>query len=296
MSLEELCTATILAAIEAGKATLDIYHTDFPVERKADDSPLTRADRLSHEIIEQSLAPCHIPLLSEEGRQIPYDTRKKWDQLWLVDPLDGTKEFIKKNGEFTVNIALIRKNRPVLGVIYVPASDRLFFAAQGAGAYALDHAASIVNFAGQSDNLQNAFTAIVKKSIRLPASLKQNPTLTIAGSRSHGSDEFDRFAESIRRKTGGIKLTPAGSSLKFCLVAQGSADLYPRFGPTMEWDTAAGQAIVENAGMQVLDLKTGKPLCYNKENMLNPWFVAGKNAALSLIPGTCPAFLLDILP
>jgi 3'(2'), 5'-bisphosphate nucleotidase len=282
MSLEKLCTAAIPAAIEAGKATLDIYHTDFPVERKDDDSPVTRADRLSHDIIEKSLAPWRIPMLSEEGKQIPYDTRKTWDLLWMVDPLDGTKEFIKKNGEFTVNIALIRKSRPVLGVIYVPVYDRLFFAAQNVGAYALDHAASVVNFAGQPQNLQNAFTVIIKKSIRLPASRKQNPTLTIVGSRSHGTDEFDRFAESIRRKTGEIKLTSAGSSVKFCLVAEGSADIYPRFGSTMEWDTAAGQAIVENAGMRVLDAKTGAPLRYNKEYLLNPWFIAGKETVLSL--------------
>jgi 3'(2'), 5'-bisphosphate nucleotidase len=293
MAYDTLLTTAIHCAVAAGEAALAIYHTDFAIERKADDSPVTRADRLSHDIIEQSLGTFHIPLLSEEGKLIPYGVRKAWDLLWMVDPLDGTKEFISRNGEFTVNIALIKENKPVLGVIYVPAADRLIFAAQGLGAYALTHAEPIVNNAGQLDDKKNTLAVLMDKSTRLPSIPAQNAVLTIVGSRSHGSAEFDAFIASMREELGEVKLTPAGSSVKFCLVAEGAADIYPRFGSTMEWDTAAGQAIVENAGMHVVDLKTGVPLHYNKENLLNPWFVAGKTTVLHLprenktAPGLC---------
>ena len=280
MTYDKLLSAAIRAAVSAGIAVLDIYHTDFSVETKADNSPLTRADRISHGLIEKDLAEYNIPILSEEGRQIPYTIRKHWGLLWLVDPLDGTKEFVKRNGAFTINIALIEKNTPVIGVIYVPVSGVLFYAAKDVGAYRLDRAISIIDATAQSDFV---LSGVLGESVPLPVSPDQNAVLTIVGSRSHGSAEFDRFTEFMRSRQGEITLMPAGSSVKFCLTAEGSADLYPRFGATMEWDTAAGQAIVENAGMRVLDVKTGENIYYNKESLLNPWFIAGKKAALSLI-------------
>jgi 3'(2'), 5'-bisphosphate nucleotidase len=296
MTFEKLLLGAIHAAVEAGKAVLVIYRADFSVEYKADDSPLTLADRNSHDIIKGVLAGFGLPLLSEEGKQIPYRIRKSWDSFWLVDPLDGTKEFIKRNGEFTVNIALIQNSGPVLGVVYVPVSDRLFYAARGIGAYAIDHAATIIGRVDQLDDENRALKMLMDKSVRLPAEAAQNSILTIVGSRSHGSAEFDRFIDHMRERYGQIKLASAGSSVKFCMTAEGVADIYPRFGPTMEWDTAAGQAIIENAGMCVLDIKSGLSLRYNKENLLNPWFLAGKNAVLSSFKRLESGFFLDISP
>lgn len=237
----------------AGKAILEVYASSFTVERKEDSSPLTEADRRSHDILcDYFLDKFAYPVLSEEGRDIPYGERKVWDRFWLLDPLDGTKEFVKRNGEFTVNVALIHQGRPVLGFIYIPVQDVLYYAASGIGAYRI--------IGAQEERLA------VRSQRKVPV---------VVGSRSHASPQLEEFVSGLRERHGNIDFISAGSSLKFCLIAEGRADVYPRLAPTMEWDTAAGQIIVEEAGGQVLDFSTKKRLAYNKENLLNPFFIAG---------------------
>jgi len=280
----QLILTALLAAKRAGEAILEVYNSDFAVERKDDNSPLTLADKRSHEIIMNDLRKTvaiknskhthnnlTLPILSEEGRDIPYDERKGWEYFWLVDPLDGTKEFIKRNGEFTVNIALIHKNNPVLGIIYVPVKDTFYFAAIDIGAYKLTNSKIVTGKLSMKE--------LLDKSQRLPISINdKKASLTIIGSRSHATKEFSEFIEHIKEKHGEVELVSAGSSLKFCLVAEGIADVYPRFGPTMEWDTAAGQAIVEQVEGRVIDIQTKEPLRYNKRNLLNPFFIiTGQN-------------------
>ncbi|CAB1065275.1 3'(2'),5'-bisphosphate nucleotidase (EC [Olavius sp. associated proteobacterium Delta 1] len=277
---------SIQAAIHAGTAILDVYRsTEFEIEEKADNSPLTLADRRSHEVIVDYLAKFDIPILSEEGRDIPYQERNKWDTYWLIDPLDGTKEFIKKNGEFTVNIAMIHQNKPIDGVVYVPDRDTLYFASTEIGSYKAD-AHKIAGLldgqserpdqsAGLSDSGANQrLKDLIDLSTILPINPSTNRPYTIAGSRSHATPELEAVVEEKRREHGKVEFISAGSSLKLCLVAEGRADIYPRTGPTMEWDTAAGQTVVECSGGKVYKYDTEEPLNYNKENLLNPWFVA----------------------
>ena len=237
-------------ARRAGEAILEVYAGDFEVQRKADDSPLTRADLASHRVIRDALegfAPQR-PLLSEESAEIPWATRRAWAEYWLVDPLDGTREFVSRNGEFTVNIALIRDHRPVLGVVHVPVRNLTYTGLVGVGAWRRE---------GDSD-------AVPIRTRTPPAT----PPLVV-GSRSHANPLLERVLDAL----GPYRLASMGSSLKFCLVAEGAADLYPRLGPTSEWDTAAAQAVVEAAGGQVLGLD-GQPLPYNtKAEYLNPWFL-----------------------
>jgi 3'(2'), 5'-bisphosphate nucleotidase len=255
--MKELLVHAIDAARKAGKAIIEVYTSDFAVEHKDDKSPLTLADKRAHDIIVKTLSAfdSSIPILSEEGKDIPYEARKNFEYFWLVDPLDGTKEFVKRNGEFTVNIALIRRDRPILGVIYVPVTDTLYYGHENAGSFMK----------------KNGLT------IKLPAQSNREH-FTIVGSRSHASQELADFVEEMRKKHKEVDFISAGSSLKFCLVAEGKADIYPRLGPTMEWDTAAGQAIAEETGCTVLQWKSKEPLRYNKENLLNPWFtVSTKN-------------------
>lgn len=233
----------------AGDAILEWYEGDMGITQKADDSPLTKADLASHEVINAELTRLwpDIPVLSEESADIPWETRKHWQQYWLVDPLDGTKEFINRNGEFTVNIALIRDHKPVMGVVYVPVTDVCYFGARGLGAWRQQGAVDA--------------TAI---DVRRPAA---EPAI-IVGSRSHANPEL----ASQLNQLGPHELTSMGSSLKFCRVAEGLADFYPRLGPTCEWDTGAAQAVVEAAGGQVVKTD-GSPLAYNsKEVYLNPHF------------------------
>jgi len=271
---EKLILTTLLAAKRAGEAILDVYGSDFVVEQKDDKSPLTLADKRSHEIImdvlEQTITVnnCTVPVLSEEGRGIPFDERKEWEYFWLVDPLDGTKEFVKRNGEFTVNIALIHKHKPVLGIIYIPVKDVFYFAAINFGTYKLENSENLV------DNL--SIKELLDKSQRLHLTNSNKSSLTVIGSRSHTSEEFSEFVKLLNEKYGNIEFISSGSSLKLCLVAEGKADVYPRFGPTMEWDTAAGQAIVEQAEGRVMDIQTREPLKYNKENLLNPFFIVSR--------------------
>ncbi len=267
MIFEDYLIKAVFAAMEAGAAALEVYSGDFEVEEKSDHTPLTLADRRAHEIITSWLKPLGIPVLSEEGRDIPYEERKAWQRLWIVDPLDGTKEFVKKNGEFTINIALVKEGRPVLGVVFVPVRDDLYFGAENTGAFAAkgEKVRGLQGCASADD------LAALSRSLPL-ADLPARP-YTIMGSRSHATAEVEAFVEGKRREHGDVNFVSAGSSLKFCLVAEGRADVYPRLGPTMEWDTAAGQAVVEQAGGAVLEYEARKPLQYNKENLKNPWFL-----------------------
>jgi 3'(2'), 5'-bisphosphate nucleotidase len=286
MIKEQYILTCIKASIEAGDAILDVYNSDFAVTHKKDRSPLTLADERSHEIISKYLVGFDIPILSEEGKSVSFATRKTWDTLWIVDPLDGTKEFVKRNDEFTVNIALVEKQMPVLGVILVPVKKALYFAARGLGSYKL-------NIDALDLRKDLSLETIIGHSISLPAISLPDSSLsdekavsgepdsekrpyTIVGSRSHSTPELDEFVEKKRVEYGNVDFISAGSSLKICLVAEGMADIYPRLGPTMEWDTAAGQAIAENAGVNMLCHDTGKPLVYNKEDLLNPWFIVKK--------------------
>jgi len=257
----------IRASIEAGKEILKVYNTeDFQVEKKGDDSPLTLADKNAHLKIMEYLDVTNIPVLSEEGKEIPYLQRKDWDELWIVDPLDGTKEFIKRNDEFTVNIALIEKQKPKFGVIYAPVTKELYFGISGKGAYKI-----IWNEKMLIESL--SIEDLMKSGDSLP--LKFQRPFTVVASRSHLSDETKEYIEELRQDHPDLEFISKGSSLKLCAVAEGAADVYPRFAPTMEWDTAAGQAIVESMGGKVIKVdKT--PLNYNREDLLNPWFIVCK--------------------
>ena len=236
-------------AIEAGNAIMEIYQKDFQIDHKDDKSPLTEADTKSNEIICNALLQMYpdIPIMSEENKTVLYQERKKWEYYWCIDPIDGTKEFIKKNGEFTINIALIYKDTPVLGVVYAPAINALYSAKKGEGAF----------LNGQ----------------KLP--LKQNndkkEKLWVVASKSHLSPETQKFIDNLDAKE--IEQVSKGSSLKLCMVAEGSADIYPRLSPTMEWDTAAADVIVRESGKMTYQYETSMPLVYNKEDLLNPWFV-----------------------
>ncbi len=258
-------------AVAAGEDIMGVYGGEFAVDHKEDRSPLTEADRRSHARITEALASEGIPVLSEEGRDIPYDERRAWPALWIVDPLDGTKEFVKRNGEFTVNIALSRDGRPVLGVVYAPAMDVLYLGATDWGGYKL--AADRAILRAVAAEAGNALERFIRLAVRLPFEPAGARPFTVVASRSHRSPETDAFIEARRGERGGIELVSIGSSLKMCLVAEGSADVYPRFAPTMEWDTAAGQAVAEASGASVLSAATGSPLAYNKPDLTNPWFI-----------------------
>jgi len=241
----------VTIAKEAGDVIIQVYKQDFEVEYKKDSSPLTLADKKANDIIEGGLNKLSVnfPILSEEGKEIPYKDRRQWEYFWLVDPLDGTKEFVKKNGEFTVNIALIHKDTPVLGVVYAPALDVCYWAKQGEGAF--------------------------KDGQKLPIkTVNQRNTYKIIASRSHMSNETQMFIDAIDTQKE-KELISIGSSLKICLVAEGEADIYPRLGPTMEWDTGAAHAVVIESGRGLKKYKDGKHSKhkYNKVDLLNQWFL-----------------------
>jgi len=246
-------------AKKAGDEIIKIYQQNFEVDYKDDNSPLTKADLKSNEIITESLESLYpeIPVLSEESKKVSYDIRKDWKYFWLIDPLDGTKEFVKRNGEFTVNIALIWKDAPVLGVIYAPVHKILYYAQKEKGAFK------------QKEN---------KKPQRLPIYKQtKDDALKVIVSKSHYNQKTKDFVNNLKneyKKT--IEFIRVGSSLKLCLIAEGKADIYPRLAPTMEWDIAAGQAIVEQAGGEILNFKTKKPLRYNEENLCNSYFISKK--------------------
>ena len=277
MDFSKLMIDAIEAALKAGKAILEIYDTDFKVETKSDESPLTMADKRSHEIIKSALMGHNLPSISEEGKHISYQERKSWERLWIVDPLDGTKEFIKRNGEFTVNIALIEQGKPVLGVVFAPVPRLLYFAAKDLGAYKISKPADPLIEASAMRHPKDALTALVANAEKLPCIRTHPRKYTIVGSRSHANSQLTEFVEQMKRDKGQVDFIQAGSSLKICLVAEGGADIYPRLGPTMEWDTAAGHAVAVCAGAQVYDYQTKRELSYNKPDLLNQWFVVERS-------------------
>lgn len=250
-------------AFKAGKEILSVYETDFDVDFKLDESPLTLADQKAHQTIVDDLKTHSFPILSEEGKTIPYEERKEWEYFWMVDPLDGTKEFVKRNGEFTVNIALIHNQQSLLGVIYVPVTDELYIGGEGIGAFKIPKWGEKLS----TEPLQHW----LNDEHQLPKKSKR--PFTIVGSRSHMSPETEAFIEEKRKEKGEVELISKGSSLKLCMVAEGRADCYPRFAPTMEWDTAAGQAIVEAMGGKVMEWETKEIMKYNRKNLLNDWFL-----------------------
>lgn len=278
--LKECLGQALPAAKKAGEAILDVYHGHIDVSYKEDQSPLTVADERAHKIITDLLSEAQspqIPILSEEGKHTPYETRAGWEHFWLVDPLDGTKEFIKRRGEFTVNIALIHKQRPVAGVLCVPVKGVIYFAAEGLGSYRLDDWEIVTSFFGEkgvppenSVTLEDLFEAA--KPLPVDDSTSKS-RLTVVGSRSHATEDLERFVEKAKQQYDEVEFISAGSALKFGLVAEGAAQIYPRFGPTMEWDTGAGHCVVEQSGGAVLRLKEKTPLVYNKRDLLNPGFV-----------------------
>ena len=265
MDLNRLTETAIRASIVAGNAIMKIYNSkDFQITSKIDNSPLTIADLESNKIITDLLTETNIPILSEEGKDIDYKIRSKWDIFWLVDPIDGTKEFIKKNGEFTVNIALIKNQSPILGVIFAPVLQTLYFSNHLIG-----------SFKSRVKDFKHNFDFIKNNSVKLPINRKDKSCVVVA-SRSHMSSETEDFINSLRNKNNDVKIISKGSSLKLCLVAEGSADFYPRYAPTMEWDTGAGHAICIYAGCKVIDVKTNKEMLYNKISLLNNWFLISK--------------------
>ena len=255
----------IKASLNAGIEIMSIYDSVFEVEYKDDKSPLTQADNKANDVINKFLIPTETPIISEENKQISYDVRKNWDRCWIVDPVDGTKEFIKRNGEFTVNIALVNKGVPEIGVIYVPVVKTLYFA-------------DVVNKYGFKSELSShnaSIEEVLDKAVVLqPKTPSDN--IELVGSRSHMSKETLDFVETLKATGKKVDVVSKGSSLKFCIVAEGNADIYPRFAPTMEWDTAAGHAICNAVGLEVISKETDKPLLYNKKNLLNPWFIVSK--------------------
>ncbi|PKD16738.1 3'(2'),5'-bisphosphate nucleotidase CysQ [Salegentibacter salinarum] len=260
--MKEIFNIAIAAAIEGGKKIMEIYNdNDFQIENKEDDSPLTIADKKANDIINKYLLPTDIPIISEENKQLDFSERKKWRNCWIVDPLDGTKEFIKKNDEFTVNIALIDNNKPVFGVIYVPAKNELYFG-------------DVLN--------KKSFKGVIKEEkfeFRQSDFREIHPTsvgekIKVVGSRSHMNQATLDYIEILKTQFNKeVEIVSKGSSLKFCLVAEGKADVYPRYAPTMEWDTAAGQAICNAVGLEVIDKQTGTSMEYNRKNLLNNYFL-----------------------
>jgi 3'(2'), 5'-bisphosphate nucleotidase len=249
--INDFLPIAIHAAELASKDILSVYHSsDFEVEAKGDQSPLTIADKKAHETISHILKSTGLPILSEEGKTISYDERKSWEYFWMVDPLDGTKEFIKRNGDFTVNVALIHKTKPVLGVIVVPVSGEVFYAVHGEGAWSKKN--------GE-----------VQKLSKRGAVDLSTPGLRVVASKSHMNPETEEFIFKLKEPI----LVSRGSSLKFMLLAEGKADVYPRFAPTMEWDTAAAQTIVTEVGLKVLQINMKQELAYNKQDLLNPYFL-----------------------
>lgn len=254
------------AALHAGNEILNIYHdpaADFEVECKADRSPLIIADRCSNEVIMQYLTRTEHPIISEENKNMDYSVRNRWRKVWIVDPLDGTKEFIKRNGEFTVNIALVEDGCPVLGVVYIPVRGVLYYGSEGDGAYRVEEA---------HWEKGESVEVLMGRAERLPLQRTEKRFVVVA-SRSHLSAETAAFIERMRQEHGEVEMISVGSSIKICLVAEGTADVYPRFAPTMEWDTAAGHAVARAAGREIYREDGVTPLRYNKEDLLNPWFV-----------------------
>ncbi|TPV33833.1 3'(2'),5'-bisphosphate nucleotidase CysQ [Paucihalobacter ruber] len=254
----------INAAVAAGAVIMEVYNGDLEISYKADDSPLTLADRRANEVIMSHLKLSGIPVISEENKQVPFEDRKNWSVCWMVDPLDGTKEFIKRNGEFTVNIAMIVDGAPVMGVIYTPATADLYFAISA------EKQAAKINLSGKSLSVESIFQEATILTPKAPVAYNR-----VVGSRSHMNDDTLLFLETLKTDTGAsAEMVSVGSSLKFCLLSEDKADVYPRFAPTMEWDTAAGHAICKALDIKVYQQDQTTELQYNKPNLLNPYFIA----------------------
>ncbi len=255
------------AAVRAGAKIMEIYtrYDDFFVSLKADSTPITIADKEAHTLIKNHLSVTRIPLLSEEGRDLYYDERRGWDLFWMVDPLDGTEEFIKRNGEFTVNIALMVDNAPFLGVIYIPTTETIYFSDPDRGSFCKT---------GVKPDIDSVCTIsqIFADARRLPVVAERNTPLKVALSRSHESNQVRDLIRQLQDQVGEVRIVEYGSSLKMCLVAEGAVDCYLRTTPTSEWDTAAGEAIARGAGVRVVAL-SGEPLRYNEESLENPPFI-----------------------
>jgi 3'(2'), 5'-bisphosphate nucleotidase len=285
VALEPLLFVALRAAARAFPEILSVYRGSFSVDTKEDRSPITEADRRSNQVITEELSQASpYPILSEEGRSIPFSERRGWRHFWLVDPLDGTKEFVKRNGEFTINIALVAGTIPVLGVVYAPLPDLLYFAWQGGspgsgtqpdprgGSYRLE------GFSKLSAKIPED---LVERATRLPRidpfdfnETQKKESITVIGSRSHRGPRFEGYVGKLRRLYADrVEVRTSGSALKPCLVAEATADIYPRFGPTMEWDTAAPHAVVRGVGKRMVAFQSGRELVYNKEQLVNPSFL-----------------------
>lgn len=257
--IKDLTRLAIKTAFLAGEKILKIYESSITVDYKTDGTPLTEADKSSHEIIIQTLKESGLPILSEEGKEIPFEERKNWEFYWLVDPLDGTKEFINRNGEFTVNIALMEKHHPCAGVIFLPVNGVAYAGIQNDGLYKF--------FANQK--------ICFDENHKLKSNNhKEENKIRVIASRSHKSIETESFINNLRSSKNNIELLNAGSSLKFCLLAEGIADIYPRFAPTMEWDTAAGHALLKSVGKNIYLHPGGAEMTYNNPILINDWFIA----------------------
>lgn len=272
MSIKKKFSLAIEAAVLAGRVIMEVYDTAFDVVIKADNSPLTLADQKANDIIMSFLEKTQIPIISEENEQLDYEVRKQWKECWIVDPLDGTKEFINRNGDFTVNIALIEDGKPVWGVIYIPVSRTLYV-----GDVKNQHTVKleVKSFDSLLEDLETKgeVLAYAKAS-------PENDSIRVVGSKSHMNTETKSFIKSLEASGKSVEMLSRGSSLKFCLLAEDKADVYPRFAPTMEWDTAAGQAICEAVGCEVIDQATGASMKYNRKNMLNGHFLVQRVKAL----------------
>ncbi len=264
---EYLLPAACQTAVRAGRVILDIYNNplEMDVDIKSDNTPITRADRRAHELIKQQLGRTRIPVLSEEGREMLYAERKGWDLFWMVDPLDGTKEFIKGNGEFTVNIALMVDNKPCFGVVYVPYIGKLYFNDPERGAFLLDGVEADIE-------AEMSYERLFEGARSLPLTAERNSPIRIAMSRSHNTPETFARIESLRRLFPDAEVVEQGSSYKLCLIAEGTCDYYVRTTHTSEWDTAAGEALLSSAGGTLLSHPEGAVLEYNKESLSNPFF------------------------
>lgn len=262
-----LLLIAIEAALRASEKILEVYKTDFSFTQKADSSPVTLADKLANDIICEILKPTEIEVLSEEGQQSSWTARKDLKYIWIVDPLDGTKEFIKKNDEFTVNIALVYDGAPVLGVVYCPVLKELYYGLPfDDGSYKV-LIPDVLNIA------TIRIESLLESAQKLPVII-DNEHLKVVVSRSHFNDETEKYISELKKENSEIRYVSRGSSLKLCMIAEGTADIYPRFGPTHEWDTAAGHAIILGSKGNVYQYNNSVPLKYNKENTLNPWFIA----------------------
>lgn len=261
---KDLILSTLQLALNAGKAIMEVYTSHFGIEYKSDNSPLTLADKRSHSIIFEGLSTTGLPVLSEEGVLTDYTIRKNWSLYWLVDPLDGTKEFISRNGDFTVNIALIDNQKPVFGVVYAPDSGVIYWGSES-GSYRMELEKYTISSLNDTNIQQFAES--------LPLAVCHENYIVL-GSKSHMNLETEAYINKLRLSFPNLTFYSRGSSLKFCVLAEGNADSYPRFGPTMEWDTAAGHAVALYAGCSIDEVDTNLPLLYNKPSLLNPYFIA----------------------